>query len=86
MKYGAAIAREASDEAVAHLREALAVARDDGHQHNEAWCLNCMGVALRRMGRYEEALAREGIAAVLDETDPAAAAGQAVLRELTPPG
>ncbi|MFG2359281.1 hypothetical protein [Streptomyces sp. NPDC048521] len=42
-----------------------------------------------RLGnRYEEALAHEGIAAVLEETDPAGAAqhraaGQAVLRDLT---
>ncbi|TYB62265.1 tetratricopeptide repeat protein [Nonomuraea sp. PA05] len=65
---GVAIAREAPDEAVAHLRQALALARDDGHKHNEAWCLNCMGVALRRMGRYEEALASHRKAfALLDE-------------------
>jgi tetratricopeptide (TPR) repeat protein len=34
----------------------------------EAWCLNCLGVALRQMGRYEEALAshREAFA-LLDE-------------------
>ncbi|POX44058.1 tetratricopeptide repeat protein [Streptomyces sp. Ru72] len=54
---GVAIAREEPDEAVEHLRRALAVARDDGHLHNQAWCLNCLGVALRQMGRYEEALA-----------------------------
>ncbi|WP_101790779.1 tetratricopeptide repeat protein [Nonomuraea indica] len=65
---GMAIAHERSDEATAHLRQALAFAREDGHQHNEAWCLNCLGVALRRMGRYEEALASHRQAfALLDE-------------------
>ncbi|WP_246266605.1 tetratricopeptide repeat protein [Nonomuraea typhae] len=53
---GVAIAREQPEEAVEHLNQALALAREDGHRHNEAWCLNCLGVALRQMGRYEEAL------------------------------
>ncbi|WP_328744305.1 tetratricopeptide repeat protein [Streptomyces sp. NBC_00285] len=65
---GVAIAREDPDEAAAHLRRALASAREDGHKHNEAWCLNCLGVALRRMGRHEEALAaHEQAFALLDE-------------------
>ncbi|WP_406155075.1 tetratricopeptide repeat protein [Streptomyces sp. NBC_00882] len=65
---GVAIAHEDPDEAVGHLHRALALAREDGHQHNEAWCLNCLGVALRRMGRYEEALTRhEQAFALLDE-------------------
>lgn len=65
---GVAVAREEPDEAAEHLRRALAGARDDGHLHNQAWCLNCLGVALRQMGRYEEALAghREAFA-LLDE-------------------
>ncbi|MGW4566603.1 ATP-binding protein [Streptomyces sp. NPDC004561] len=65
---GLAIAREEPDEAAGHLRRALALARDDGHLHNQAWCLNCLGVALRQTGRYEEALAghREAFA-LLDE-------------------
>lgn len=54
---GLAIAREEPDEAAEQLNQALALARADGHLHNEAWCLNCRGVALRQMGRYEEALA-----------------------------
>ncbi|MGW0879160.1 ATP-binding protein [Streptomyces sp. NPDC002671] len=54
---GVAIAPEAPDEATEHLRRALALSREDGHVHNEAWSLNCLGVALRQMGRYEEALA-----------------------------
>jgi tetratricopeptide (TPR) repeat protein len=52
-----AVADEAPEEAAGHLEQALAVARADGHLNNQAWCLNCRGVALRRMGRYEEALA-----------------------------
>lgn len=65
---GVAIAGEAPDEAAEHLHQALALAREDGHMNNEAWCLNCLGVALRQMGRYEEALAshREAFA-LLDE-------------------
>ncbi|MFD8078374.1 tetratricopeptide repeat protein [Streptomyces sp. NPDC059718] len=65
---GVAIAREEPGPASDHLHHALALAREDGHRHNEAWCLNCLGVALRRMGRYEEALAshREAFA-LLDE-------------------
>ncbi|SEM39327.1 tetratricopeptide repeat protein [Streptacidiphilus jiangxiensis] len=54
---GVAIAHEQPEAAEDHLRQALAAARADGHRHNEAWGLNCLGVALRRMGRYEEALA-----------------------------
>ncbi|WP_075018085.1 ATP-binding protein [Actinacidiphila rubida] len=54
---GVALAQEAPDEAVAQLRAALAAAREDGHRNNEAWCLNCLGVALRQAGRHEEALA-----------------------------
>ena len=54
---GVAIARDEPDAAAEHLHRALAVAREDGHLHNQAWCLNCLGVALRQMGRYEEALA-----------------------------
>ncbi|MFB7515617.1 tetratricopeptide repeat protein [Streptomyces sp. NPDC056144] len=65
---GVAVSREHPDEAVAHLDRALAAARADGHLHNQAWCLNCRGVALRRMGRYEEALAaHEEAFALLDE-------------------
>ncbi|MDL4815330.1 tetratricopeptide repeat protein [Actinomadura opuntiae] len=65
---GVAIADERPDEAAEHLHRALALAREDGHKHNEAWCLNCLGVALRRMGRYDEALAAHRQAfALLDE-------------------
>ncbi|MEV0183385.1 helix-turn-helix domain-containing protein [Streptomyces sp. NPDC050625] len=65
---GVAIAHENPDEAAEHLHRALTLSRDDGHLHNQAWCLNCLGVALRQMGRYEEALAshREAFA-LLDE-------------------
>ncbi|WP_240505003.1 tetratricopeptide repeat protein [Nocardia mangyaensis] len=54
---GVAIAAEQPEAALTHLDQALAAARADGHQHNEAWCLNCRGVALRRMGRFDEAIA-----------------------------
>jgi tetratricopeptide (TPR) repeat protein len=65
---GVAVAHEDPDEAVRHLDQALALAREDGHRHNEAWCLNCQGVALRQMGRHEEALAAHRQAfALLDE-------------------
>lgn len=65
---GVAIAHEEPDEAAEHLHQALALAREDGHLHNEAWCLNCLGVALRRMGRHEDALASHRKAfALLDE-------------------
>ncbi|WP_454340131.1 tetratricopeptide repeat protein [Streptomyces pseudovenezuelae] len=65
---GVALAREDPDEALGHLHRALALAREDGHRHNEAWCLNCLGVALRRMGRHDEALAcHEQAFALLEE-------------------
>ncbi|MGY0022237.1 ATP-binding protein [Streptomyces sp. YJ-C3] len=65
---GVAIADEEPDAAARHLDQALALAREDGHLNNEAWCLNCLGVALRRMGRYDEALTRHREAfALLDE-------------------
>ncbi|MGQ5638754.1 MULTISPECIES: ATP-binding protein [unclassified Streptomyces] len=65
---GLAVAREAPEESAEQLRRALTLAREDGHLNNQAWCLNCMGVALRQMGRYDEALAshREAFA-LLDE-------------------
>ncbi|MEU6351866.1 helix-turn-helix domain-containing protein [Streptomyces sp. NPDC047072] len=65
---GVAVAATEPDEAEHQLHRALAVSRDDGHLHNQAWCLNCLGVALRRMGRYEEALASHAQAfALLDD-------------------
>jgi tetratricopeptide (TPR) repeat protein len=65
---GVAIAPDHPDEAAGHLQRALDIAREDGHRNNEAWCLNCLGVALRRMGRYDEALACHRQAfALLDE-------------------
>jgi tetratricopeptide (TPR) repeat protein len=65
---GVAIAPDHPDEAADHLNRALSIAREDGHRNNEAWCLNCLGVALRRMGRYDEALACHRQAfALLDE-------------------
>ncbi|WP_435270333.1 tetratricopeptide repeat protein [Streptomyces sp. 1222.5] len=65
---GVAVAHEEPDEAAGHLRQALTIAREDGHLDNQAWCLNSLGVALRRMGRHEEALASHRAAfALLDE-------------------
>ncbi|WP_328874655.1 tetratricopeptide repeat protein [Streptomyces sp. NBC_00287] len=65
---GVALARETPDEAARQLGQALESAREDGHLHNQAWCLNCLGVALRQMGRYDEALASHRAAfALLDE-------------------
>lgn len=64
---GVATAHEDPEEAAGHLHRALALAREDGHRHNEAWCLNCLGVALRHMGRYDEALeSHEQAFALLD--------------------
>ena len=53
---GVAIAREDADGSLAHLHRALQLARDDDHLHNQVWCLNYLGVALREMGRLDEAL------------------------------
>ncbi|MFC5183027.1 ATP-binding protein [Actinomadura harenae] len=65
---GVALAPERPDEATGHLTRALDLAREDNHRHNEAWCLNCLGVAYRQMGRYDEALAGHRRAfALLDE-------------------
>ncbi|MDF5757661.1 tetratricopeptide repeat protein [Spongiactinospora sp. TRM90649] len=65
---GVAIADDEPDEAIGHLEQALALAREDGHRHNEAWCLHCLAVALRRIGRYDEALAcHRRTFALLDE-------------------
>ncbi|GAA4879612.1 tetratricopeptide repeat protein [Kitasatospora terrestris] len=65
---GVATAEEHPEEAVAHLEHALELARADGHLNNQAWCLNCLGVAHRQAGRHEEALAHHREAfALLDE-------------------
>jgi tetratricopeptide (TPR) repeat protein len=54
---GAAIGGSDPQAAIAHLTEALRLAREDDHVQNQAWCLNYLAVALRHSGRYEEALA-----------------------------
>ncbi|WP_112236728.1 ATP-binding protein [Kribbella monticola] len=54
---GAAIGATDPERAIAHLTEALRLAREDDHVQNQAWCLNYLAVALREAGRYEEALA-----------------------------
>ena len=38
------------------LREALRLARDNSLRHQEAWCHNYLGVALRVTGSYDEAI------------------------------
>ena len=38
------------------LRDALRLAEENNLQHNQAWCHNYLGVALRVTGRFEEAL------------------------------
>ncbi|WP_342751498.1 ATP-binding protein [Paractinoplanes atraurantiacus] len=38
------------------VREALALAEQHDLRHNQAWCLNYLGVVLRMTGRFEEAL------------------------------
>ena len=53
---GTAIAGDRPEEAIAHLREALRVARADDHRQNQVWSLNYLAVALRHAGRFEEAL------------------------------
>ena len=54
---GAATGGTDPDAAIAHLTEALRLAREDDHVQNQAWCLNYLAVALRHAGRYDEALA-----------------------------
>ena len=54
---GVAIARDDADASLAHLHKALALAREDHHLHNQVWCLSYLGVALREMGRLDDALA-----------------------------
>ncbi|MGW5313047.1 helix-turn-helix domain-containing protein [Nocardia thailandica] len=65
---GVALAEDDPATALTHLDTALTLAREDAHKHNEAWCLNCQGVALRSMGRLDEALERHRAAfELLDE-------------------
>ncbi len=68
---GAAIGGTAPETAIAHLTEALRLAREDDHVQNQAWCLNYLAVALRHAGRYDEALAdhRKALQLVEDSSE-----------------
>lgn len=53
---GVALAPEDPPESLRSLREALRLAEQHDLRHNQALCHNYLGVALRTMGRLEEAL------------------------------
>ncbi|MFC4949220.1 ATP-binding protein [Pseudonocardia sp. GCM10023141] len=53
---GVALAATDPAESLRTLHEALGLAEQHDLQHNQAWCHNQLGVALRLMGRAEEAL------------------------------
>lgn len=43
-------------ESLPTLHEALGLAEENDLRHQQAWCHNCLGVALRMMGSFDEAL------------------------------
>ncbi|MEV0643672.1 tetratricopeptide repeat protein [Phytomonospora sp. NPDC050363] len=53
---GLALATQDAEESLRTLREALGLAEENRLAHNQAWCHNYLGVALREMGSFEEAL------------------------------
>ncbi|WP_239134282.1 ATP-binding protein [Rugosimonospora africana] len=53
---GVALASRDPAESLRALREALRLSEQNNLQHNQAWCHNYLGVALRIMGSPEEAL------------------------------
>ncbi|MEV4508140.1 helix-turn-helix domain-containing protein [Dactylosporangium sp. NPDC049525] len=53
---GLALAPDDRAESLRTLREALRLSEEHNLQHNQAWCHNALGVALRVMGSPEEAL------------------------------
>ena len=53
---GVALASEDPEESLRTLRDALGLAEQNDLRHNQAWCHNYLGVALRVMGRPEEAI------------------------------
>lgn len=53
---GVALAPERPEESLRALHDALRLAEDNDLAHNQAWCHNHLGVALRTMGRLHEAL------------------------------
>jgi tetratricopeptide (TPR) repeat protein/transcriptional regulator with XRE-family HTH domain len=53
---GVALAPDDPTESLRALHDALRLAEQNDLRHNQAWCHNCLGVALRTMGSIEEAL------------------------------
>jgi tetratricopeptide (TPR) repeat protein len=53
---GVALASEDPAESLRTLNDALRLAEQNNLQHNQAWCHNYLGVALRVMGHPEKAL------------------------------
>jgi tetratricopeptide (TPR) repeat protein/transcriptional regulator with XRE-family HTH domain len=53
---GVALAGHEPAESLRALHDALRLAEEHSLQHNQAWCHNSLGVALRVMGKPEEAL------------------------------
>jgi tetratricopeptide (TPR) repeat protein len=53
---GLALASDDPDGSLRALHDALSLSEDNRLQHNEAWCHNALGVALRTMGSPEKAL------------------------------
>ncbi|HCU48964.1 MAG TPA: hypothetical protein DGG94_04010 [Micromonosporaceae bacterium] len=54
---GRALTSSEPDSALEHLREALEIARESGHRHNELAVLSSMAAAQRQAGRQVEAIA-----------------------------
>ncbi|WP_307871632.1 helix-turn-helix domain-containing protein [Micromonospora sp. U21] len=53
---GVALASHDPAESLRTLHDALRLSEQNNLQHNQAWCHNCLGVALRVMGSPEKAL------------------------------
>nr|WP_198151462.1 tetratricopeptide repeat protein [Kibdelosporangium sp. MJ126-NF4]CEL15651.1 transcriptional activator domain [Kibdelosporangium sp. MJ126-NF4] len=53
---GVALAPEDPEESLRSLHDALRLAEQNNLRHNQAWCHNYLGVALRVMGQPEQAL------------------------------
>lgn len=53
---GVALASTEPDESLRSLHEALRLSEQNNLRHNEAWCHNYLGVALRVMGQLDQAL------------------------------
>ena len=53
---GVALAGQDPAESLRALHDALRLAEEHNLQHNQAWCHNCLGVALTVMGKPDEAL------------------------------